>query len=96
MRLNGDEIAIIKTAVETLIGKESKVRVFGSRVNDSMRGGDLDLLVESDFPVDAIRRADLQMYLEEKLQVPLDIIFLEKGHKRTAFQELAYFTSWNI
>lgn len=73
-----------------MVGKGSNVRVFGSRLNDSKRGGDLDLLVESDAPVDAIRRADLKLDLEEKLDLPLDIIFLEKGKKRTAFQELAY------
>lgn len=76
--------------VERIVGKGSKVRVFGSRLNDSKRGGDLDLLVESEAPVDAIRRADLKLDLEETLALPLDIIFLEKGKKRSAFQELAY------
>jgi predicted nucleotidyltransferase len=76
--------------VEKIIGKGSKVLVFGSRLNDSKRRGDLDLLVESNDPVDEIHRADLKLDLEEKLNLPLDIIFLEKGKKRTAFQELAY------
>jgi predicted nucleotidyltransferase len=90
MRLDSKEIETVRTVVETIVGMGSNVRVFGSRLNDSKRGGDLDLLVESDAPVDAIRRADLKMDLEEKLDLPLDIIFLEKGKKRTAFQELAY------
>ena len=90
MRLDSKEIETVRTLVETIVGKGSKVRVFGSRLNDSKRGGDLDLLVESDEPVDAMRRADLKLNLEEKLELPLDIIFLEKGKKRSAFQELAY------
>ena len=90
MRLDPKKIETVRTMVERIIGKGSKVRVFGSRLNDSKHGGDLDLLVESEAPVDAIRRADLKMDLEEKLALPLDIIFLEKGHKRSAFQELAY------
>jgi predicted nucleotidyltransferase len=90
MRLDYKEIETVRTVVEKIVGKGSKVRVFGSRLNDSKRGGDLDLLVESDDPVDAIHRADLKLDLEEKLDLPLDIIFLEKGKKRTAFQELAY------
>jgi predicted nucleotidyltransferase len=90
MRLDSKEIETVRTVVETIVGMGSNVRVFGSRLNDSKSGGDLDLLVESDAPVDAIRRADLKMDLEEKLDLPLDIIFLEKGKKRTAFQELAY------
>jgi predicted nucleotidyltransferase len=90
MRLDNKEIEIVRTVVEKCLGKGSKVRVFGSLLDDSKRGGDLDLLVESDDPVDAIHRADLKLDLEEKLDLPLDIIFLEKGKKRTAFQELAY------
>jgi predicted nucleotidyltransferase len=90
MRLDSNEIETVRTVVETVLGKGSEVRVFGSRLNDSKRGGDLDLLVECDAPVDAIRRADLKLDLEEKLDLPLDIIFLEKGKERSAFQELAY------
>jgi predicted nucleotidyltransferase len=90
MRLDSKEIETVRTMVERIVGKGSKVRVFGSRLNDSKRGGDLDLLVESEAPVDAIRRADLKLDLEETLALPLDIIFLEKGKKRSAFQELAY------
>ena len=90
MRLDSKEIETVRTMVERIVGKGSKVRVFGSRLNDSKRGGDLDLLVESEAPVDAIRRADLKLDLEETLALPLDIIFLEKGQKRSAFQELAY------
>ena len=90
MRLDSKEIETVRTMVERIVGKGSKVRVFGSRLNDSKRGGDLDLLIESEVPVDAIRRADLKLDLEETLALPLDIIFLEKGKKRSAFQELAY------
>ena len=90
MRLDSKEIETVRTMVERIVGKGSKVRVFGSRLNDSKRGGDLDLLVESEAPVDAIRRADLKLDLEETLALPLEIIFLEKGKKRSAFQELAY------
>ncbi len=90
MRLDSKEIETVRTMVERIVGKGSKVRVFGSRLNDSKRGGDLDLLIESEVPVDAIRRADLKLDLEETLALPLDIIFLEKGQKRSAFQELAY------
>jgi predicted nucleotidyltransferase len=90
MRLDSTEIKTVRTLVDSIIGKGSMVRVFGSRLNDSIRGGDLDLLVESEAPVDALSRASLKMDLEARLDLPLDIIFLEKGKKRSAFQELAY------
>ena len=90
MRLDSKEIKTVRTLVDSIIGKGAIVRVFGSRLNDFERGGDLDLLVESDAPVDAMRRASLKMDLEARLDLPLDIIFLEKGKKRSAFQDLAY------
>jgi len=83
-------IQTVRTAVETIVADRSEIRVIGSRLDDAKRGRDLDLLVESDAPVDALTRADLKWNLEEKLHLPVDIIFLEKGKKRRAFQELAY------
>ena len=90
MRLDSKEIKIVRMLVERNVGKGATIRVFGSRLDDSKSGGDLDLLVESDIPVDVICRADLKLDLEENLYLPLDIIFLEKGKKRSVFQELAY------
>lgn len=90
MRLDSQEIQTVRTAVERIVGAHSEVRVFGSRLDDSKRGGDLDLLIENDAPVDALTRAELKWNLEEHLHLPVDIIFLEKGKKRNPFQELAY------
>ena len=63
MRLDYKEIEVVRTVVEKIIGKGSKVRVFGSRLNDSKRRGDLDLLVEINDPVDEIHRADSKLDL---------------------------------
>jgi predicted nucleotidyltransferase len=90
MRLDSQEIQTVRTAVETIVGNGSVIRVFCSRLDVSKFGGDLDLLIESESPVGALTRADLKWSLEEKLSLPVDIIFLQKGKKRSAFQELAY------
>lgn len=58
MRLDAQEIQTVRTAVETIVGNSSEIRVFGSRLDDSKRGRDLDLLIESDIAVDALTRAD--------------------------------------
>lgn len=60
MRLDSQEIQTVRTALETIVGDRSKIWVFGSRLDDSKRGGDLDLLIESDATVDALTRADLK------------------------------------
>ena len=47
MRLTDDQRSIIKSAVTKIVGADSKVWLFGSRVDDRKRGGDIDLLVET-------------------------------------------------
>lgn len=47
MRLNQSEVDAIRTTVGSLDANAS-VYLFGSRVDDSKRGGDIDLLVMSD------------------------------------------------
>lgn len=47
MRLRDDEIRIIREEVERTFGPEAMVRLFGSRVDDTRRGGDIDLYIEA-------------------------------------------------
>lgn len=63
MRLDSQKIQTVRTAVETIVGNGSEIRVFGSRLDDSKRGGDLDLLIETNAPVGALTRADLKWSL---------------------------------
>ena len=52
MRLSQDQIAAIHEAVAEVFGNGAQVWLFGSRVDDSKRGGDIDLLLELPEPVD--------------------------------------------
>ena len=45
MRLTADQAEVIRTAVREVYGEESRLWLFGSRVDDNRRGGDIDLLV---------------------------------------------------
>lgn len=51
MRLTPDQIAQIRRIVAEQAGNDACVRLFGSRVDDHARGGDVDLLVELSGPV---------------------------------------------
>lgn len=56
MRLTPHEIDAIKTAAREAFGETAVVRLFGSRVHDHLRGGDIDLHVEVDDDADELRR----------------------------------------
>jgi predicted nucleotidyltransferase len=48
MRLNSRQIAAIRHATAKSFGQGAQVWLFGSRVDDSKRGGDIDLMIQPD------------------------------------------------
>jgi predicted nucleotidyltransferase len=48
MRLTPSQEQIIKSTIDRVLGVESRVWLFGSRVDDQLRGGDIDLLIETE------------------------------------------------
>ncbi len=48
MRLTPSQITAIRHATAQLVGDSARVWLFGSRVRDDARGGDVDLLLELD------------------------------------------------
>jgi predicted nucleotidyltransferase len=51
MRLTPDQSRAIVAAAAELAGTDARVRLFGSRLRDELRGGDIDLLIECPRPV---------------------------------------------
>ena len=52
MRLSQSQVESIREAAQKVLGQEVVIRLFGSRVDDSLRGGDIDLLLETDHVVE--------------------------------------------
>lgn len=46
MRLSGAQVQAIRQLARELVGERCSVRIFGSRLDDDARGGDIDLLLE--------------------------------------------------
>jgi len=66
VRLRADEIRIIREEVERAFGAQACVRLFGSRVDDNARGGDIDLYIEADgTPAELL---DRELWLHARLQ----------------------------
>jgi predicted nucleotidyltransferase len=70
MRLSAAEARIIVETVREALGPTASVRLFGSRLDDDTRGGDIDLAVETDRVV--ARREEQPAMLAARLQRRLD------------------------
>jgi len=51
MRLTSREIVAIEQAARETFAPRSTIRLFGSRLDDARRGGDIDLIVEPPAPL---------------------------------------------
>jgi len=87
MRLSKEEIAIIKSTLLDIFG-EIDIYIFGSRLNDSIRGGDIDIFIVQKEESKDLRnkRAKAKFYLEERLLKPIDIV-IHKDFNRVIEQE---------
>lgn len=61
MRLDDKTREIIKSEVAIQLGSDAVVRLFGSRVDDTQRGGDIDLLIEPGQPLEHRVQAECKL-----------------------------------
>lgn len=47
MRINEEVIELIRKLANKYFGQDSKVYIFGSRIDDSKKGGDIDIYIET-------------------------------------------------
>ena len=92
MRLSPEDAGIIRRQVGKVFGHDARVWLFGSRVDDSRRGGDIDLYVEyAPRAENEFRRVleldgALQMQLGEQR---IDIVAWAPGKERQAIHDVA-------
>lgn len=88
MRLTVEQKRTIREQVDGFLGGGAELFVYGSRLNDEARGGDVDLLVRTEQPVDMLDQARLHARLEEALQLPVDLLFVAEGAESTHFKRM--------
>jgi predicted nucleotidyltransferase len=92
MRLTTEQAETIRRITAEIFGPEARVRLFGSRLDDAARGGDIDLLVECDEPVADLAHkrvrfvARLQLTLGDQ---PIDVLVRAPGAPQGPVHEAA-------
>lgn len=69
MRLDPKIQELIKKEVTDHLGSDVVIRLFGSRVDDTQKGGDIDLLIETHHTL--TNRLDLESKLATRLYIQL-------------------------
>lgn len=72
----------------SMIKDVTEIRVFGSRLDNSRKGGDLDLVVESEQRHGIIQKADLKIALERVLGLPVDVLLVTRNGAQSVFERL--------
>ena len=79
MRLTPDQAQAIRHRIHTHMGQHARIWLFGSRVDDSRRGGDVDLYVEPETVPDLTARLRCKRELADALDLNVDLIVQQPG-----------------
>ena len=90
MRLSKDEVRILKNTLYTL-NSDAKLYLFGSRIYDDKKGGDIDLLIVSKtFTKKLLRKLRVEFFKyfgEQKLDIIVDDGSFSNPFHRIAYQK---------
>ena len=79
MRLTPDQAEAIRSGIRLHLGGQSRIWLFGSRVDDQRRGGDVDLYVEPESPPTLMDRLRCKVALADALDLNVDLIVQQPG-----------------
>lgn len=86
MRLTPTQHKYILQAAHQSFGVDAKVWLFGSRVDDDRRGGDVDLYVETAQAATLLSALRCKIALEEHLDLHVDLVVKEYGKDKPIYQ----------
>jgi predicted nucleotidyltransferase len=88
LRLTTVQLNTIVAEVSRALGADAQVWLYGSRLQDGARGGDVDLLIEVAARPAPAELAVLRDRLEERLGLPCDLLVRVASEPPSAFHEL--------
>jgi predicted nucleotidyltransferase len=81
VRLSIKEINLIKNKVKTIFG-ETVIYLFGSRIDDKKKGGDIDLYIIAEVNDDLFKKKiKIKTILEDLLFKPVDIVIAKNKNR---------------
>lgn len=88
MRLSATEVETIRSVLR---GADplGKIYLFGSRADDTRRGGDIDLYFETSSPIAFRSRMDLQYRIESACDTRVDLLVKSPGEDDQLIYEIA-------
>ncbi|MCL4555825.1 MAG: nucleotidyltransferase domain-containing protein [Gammaproteobacteria bacterium] len=92
MRLTKQQQIGIKSTALALCGVDATVFLFGSRLDDSKKGGDIDLIIKVEHEVNnpALLAAQIQAKLSRKLgEQKIDVLLLAPNLSRLPIHDMA-------
>lgn len=92
MRLSLQTRQIICDTVNEVFGSEASVALFGSRVDDAARGGDIDLLVQSEKLIEQREHKALQLVAKLQIKLgdqPIDVLVIDPQVNRKPVHDVA-------
>lgn len=89
MRITDAQRRTILHEINAVLGASVRAWLFGSRTNDTTRGGDVDLYLESGVPIPPLLKARLVARLERRLANHVDLVIREPGSADTPIFRIA-------
>lgn len=82
MRLTEFEVSSIKKSALQIFGSGAEVILFGSRVDDSKKGGDIDLYIKAPKGNDLKHKIEFLVALEQQIgEQKIDVILAEDQNR---------------
>ncbi|GAB4296072.1 MAG: hypothetical protein Kow0096_13300 [Thiohalomonadaceae bacterium] len=84
MRLTNQQAELIRNSIRRYFGANAKVWLFGSRIDDSRRGGDVDLYIEPEY-TDLTSELKCKINLEDELDLHVDLVINQAGKEEPIY-----------
>ncbi len=86
MRLTPAQQDVIHQATRLNFGEDAKVWLFGSRVDDSRRGGDVDLYIETKHITNILSSVCCKIAIEDAIDLRVDLIVNDQAKNQPIYQ----------